>query len=123
MTNITAELEVQMNKLFEIEDGNVCKDNRGSFVVGKCNDSTDMYVSFGWNYREIVTFPSENIDEVLHFMKTNHYEPYHSEDMKVYFSNDLYYLRYTSSLPGPLITKEEFENITNLTKTWHVSKL
>lgn len=104
-----SELDFKMNRMFKNEDGRVSENERGSFIVGKCEVGELMYVSFGWNIRDEIFCNVDELDEVIIYLVENGYEAYHSEDINVYVNatDNKYYLKYRSNLPGPVLNKED----------------
>lgn len=102
------ECEFKMNRLFNLEKGCINRNDRGSFIIGKCDDRV-MYVSFGWNERDEVFCDKNELKQVITFLTENAYEPYHSEDMIVYVNqtDDENYLKYRENLPGQVLSKED----------------
>ena len=93
--NIVSECEFKMNRLFNKENGCVSENDRGSFIIGECNNKYFrscvesevvelMYVSFGWNARDEIFCNREELQEVITFLLDNAYEAYNSDDMEVY---------------------------------------
>jgi hypothetical protein len=104
-----SECEFKMNRLFKREKGYVDKDERGSFIVGKCYLENLMYVSFGWNIRDVIFVNKNELEEVVLFLSNNGYKAYHTEDMNIYVNKteDKHFLEYRAALPGPVLSKEE----------------
>lgn len=102
------ECEFKMNSLFKREKGCINENNRGSYIIGKCNSNV-MYVSFGWNERDEVFCDKNELKEIIRFLKENSYEPYHIEDIEVYVTptDDKQYLKYREYLPGEVLSKED----------------
>jgi hypothetical protein len=102
------ECEFKINRLFKHEKGKVSKNNRGSYIIGKCNDDL-MYVNFGWNKRDEIFVTKNELKEIITFLTENSYEPYDSEDMIVYVNatEDKDYLQYRQELPGQVLTKDD----------------
>jgi hypothetical protein len=104
------ECEFKMKRLFNLEKGCINRNDRGSFIIGKCDAINNlMYVSVGWNERDEVFCDKNELKQVITFLTENAYEPYNSEDMIVYVNqtDDENYLKYRQDLPGPVLSKED----------------
>ena len=108
------ECKYKMNRLFKREKGCVSENDRGSFIIGKC-DSELMYVHFGWNFKDEIFVSKDELKEVTEFLRENAYDPYHSEDMLVYVdpTDSKHFLKYRAALPGPVLSKEDAMNSCN----------
>lgn len=111
MSKVT-ECEFKMNQLFKRENGCVSENDRGSFLVGRCDRSTnfegrELYVSFGWNERDEIFVNEKECEKVMLCLLENAYEAYHSEDMNVFINEtgNKRYLEYREALPGVLLNK------------------
>ena len=109
-----SECKFKMKRLFDRENGCISETERGSFIVGQCDNWLEagdlMYVSFGWNIRDVIFGNKKEITEVVLLLSENGYEAYHSEDIIMYVNqtNDVNFLQCRANLPGGVINKEDF---------------
>ena len=108
-----SECKFKIKRLFDRENRCVSKTDRGSFIVGICDNWLEAgelyYVSFGWNIRDVIFANKKELTKVVLLLSENGYEEYHSEDINVYVNQteNENFLKCRANLPGVVLSKED----------------